>query len=1394
MQGDSPLSRSVVIFLVCLTLLLIASSSDSFLLPDTGQTTCYTVKGKIKPIPCPLAGNSAAQDGSYIINPPSYTLNSAGIVRDNYTFLMWQRRSDGTLRTWQQANEYCQALNIDGYTDWRLPSRKEYMSLLLYESHYYDDLAIDTDFFDDLTYYFWTSNYGVDTNYYSSEWGIFLGDGISNIRDKYNMTMHSRCVRGQQLLFGNFIENGNGTVSDDSTGLEWQKNYVAKDWNSALSYCENLSLGGHMDWRLPNIKELESISDVSKAIPSIDTIYFPATASNNYWSSTNLTISPNFAFVLNFYDGEVAYDAKSAINSCRCVRGKRVQRDEWEMQLTPNTLDYGITFPGSSSVQSFTISNSSSGILQITAVQMPEPPFTIISENCTGQSLLGTTACSVTVSFTPPEKGVFTSKINIVSNDSDHPFAKVGLTGRTDFFFPDTGQQDCYDLDGINIECPLPDDPLAQDGSYLINPPSFMLNGDGTVIDNNTGLMWQQDDNYQAFNWYESSGTYDQTYNRSNTNVCSNLQLGGYANWRLPALKELATLIYYGPAGPKIDTTIFHRTFDLPTLLYWSSEKGATVPNSAVVVNFESGNVATIGADNDVRVRCVRGESLPTSFVINGDGTVNDFGTDLMWQQYANSSEADSSFSYCEGSLLAGYSDWRLPNILELMSMTDYSRTNPALDTTVFPQELSYYDKIFFWSSTHAWGGSRYFINESGAVDYQIPFNTVLGCDMGIYQCAGFARCVRNITPLLDSREIQVDPSTLNFGTIDAGNALTLSLSVSNLGSDDLTIGSITSPSVPFSITSDNCSGQTLLSTVSCSVSVTFSPAVSGTYSNMISIPSNDGDNPEVIVNLSGIAEPTKAALTGHVTDFSLGLPLPGTAVEVADSVHTSTTTTTADGSYNVSGLLDGIFTANFEKIGYIPQTVAGTLVAGQTHTLDIQLTPAPPLAIAITSPQSGAILNSSPITVSGNVSNNAQVSVNGTPATVANGIFSASIGLSDGQNNITASANDQYGQTASDSIIVTVTLPPTISDIAASDITLDSATITWLTDQPASTLFEYGTTPSYGFTYADPLLTSGYTISLTGLLPSTTYHYRITSTNSNGLSSSADRTFTTLSPPPAITVTVTSPADGATINNAHVIVTGTISNTTGNETGVVVNGKVATVYGNQFVANNISMEEGANTINITATDTEGNTRTVSSNINAVTTGNHIRLISNIDSGISPLEAYLRLDGSFSINESNLSITGPGQAEIVSSSADEYELRFTVEGIYYIIASATDPDGLTYQDTIAIVVLDKAEFDALLQAKWEGMKGALMSQDIQGAVSYHMKETRDLHNELFTALLDQLQDIAQDMQSITLIYLQNNTAKYRGWKNELYGGQMIAMTYYIYFIIDRDGVWRIYRY
>jgi hypothetical protein len=72
------------------------------------------------------------------------------------------------------------------------------------------------------------------------------------------------------------IDNGNGTITDETTGMMWQQETPkAMTYFNAETYCGDLTLGGHIDWRLPTITELQTIVDHTRHLPAINTKYFP---------------------------------------------------------------------------------------------------------------------------------------------------------------------------------------------------------------------------------------------------------------------------------------------------------------------------------------------------------------------------------------------------------------------------------------------------------------------------------------------------------------------------------------------------------------------------------------------------------------------------------------------------------------------------------------------------------------------------------------------------------------------------------------------------------------------------------------------------------------------------------------------------------------------------------------------------------------------------------------------------------------------------------------------------------------------------------------------------------------------------------------------------------------
>jgi len=177
---------------------------------------------------------------------------------------------------------------------------------------------------------------------------------------------------------------------------------------------------------------------------------------------------------------------------------------------------------------------------------------------------------------------------------------------------PDTGQTKCYNAAGTEIAC----SGSGQDGAYSINPMSFTDNGNGTITDNNTGLVWQKCSMGQnndascsgsatTHNWYQASGTYDATYNPSTISVCGSLSLAG-TGWRLPSKKELVGIVDYSipDPGPSIQQTYFPNT--VVSSYYWLSTTYASDSGVAWVVAFRNGSVGGYGKSKAGYVRCVR--------------------------------------------------------------------------------------------------------------------------------------------------------------------------------------------------------------------------------------------------------------------------------------------------------------------------------------------------------------------------------------------------------------------------------------------------------------------------------------------------------------------------------------------------------------------------------------------------------------------------------------------------------------------------------------------------------------------------------------------------------------------------------------------------------------------
>ena len=257
----------------------------------------------------------------------------------------------------------------------------------------------------------------------------------------------------------------------------------------------------------------------------------------------------------------------------------------------------------------------------------------------------------------------------------------------------------------------------------LIVAPTFAAtytdNGNGTVTDPGTGLIWMRCSMGQTWTGSTCTGT-PSTYDWVQANaLASTVSFAGHSDWRLPNIRELRTIVDPLRYNPAIDTAAFPNT---PSDYFWSASDNANANNYyyAWGVHFWTGS-DTHGLTKEAassRVRLVRaGQSFAsllnparptTDYVDHSNGTVTHTPTGLMWQRCAKGQTWTGST--CSGSAtahtwnaamavtdsFAGYADWRLPTIYELESLVDYTKFDPAVNTTIFPASPSWY----FWSAS----------------------------------------------------------------------------------------------------------------------------------------------------------------------------------------------------------------------------------------------------------------------------------------------------------------------------------------------------------------------------------------------------------------------------------------------------------------------------------------------------------------------------------------------------------------------------------------------------------------------------------------------------------------------------------------------------------------------
>lgn len=325
---------------------------------------------------------------------------------------------------------------------------------------------------------------------------------------------------------------------------------------------------------------------------------------------------------------------------------------------------------------------------------------------------------------------------------------------------PRTGQTTCYNEIGAAIACT----DTGQDGDVLAGvmwpSPRFFDNGDGTITDNLTGLIWLKDANcmathYPAFDTDGTAGDGRVTWqhaldfvtgiNRGTYQDCS----AGYSDWRLPNIIELESLSNseYGDISDWLESQGFKNVdsywsstaanYSTDFAAYFNSEGGVTFGNkvwdySVLPVRgittgpaqlWKTGQTTSYAPNDDGDLQ----EGIPwpsPRFTDNGNGTITDNLTGLIYLKDANcmatqypgfdtdETQGDGevtwqhAFDFVSGinsgrypNCGAGHTDWHLPNRKELMSLFNYGAGSSASQLWLQNQGFTNV-QVYYWSST----------------------------------------------------------------------------------------------------------------------------------------------------------------------------------------------------------------------------------------------------------------------------------------------------------------------------------------------------------------------------------------------------------------------------------------------------------------------------------------------------------------------------------------------------------------------------------------------------------------------------------------------------------------------------------------------------------------------
>ena len=520
-------------------------------------------------------------------------------------------------------------------------------------------------------------------------------------------------IEFDESVFETLTVSGDEVITDSTTGFMWQKNSdfngEQREWRQALNYCENLVYAGYSDWRLPNKNELLSLVNYKNDNPDSDFSWFEDETNQYYFSSSTARYYKEVS-VISSIDGNIAdinktgKDYQSNKGSVRCVRS--------------DICGEGLFLKDSECVRN-PCKAKSCEVANSTGVCIPKTELSYECQCVDGYFWNGS-KCVNPCDADPCSK-IANSDKNCTPVNSTLYFCGCNdgygwNSGKCTAYATDavtlgnicTGDIVCFDK-GFKIECPAENESYyGQDAQYAASgsckKQEFELktvSNQEIVVDKNTKLEWQHAVSEKTYTWNDA------------LSYCDNLVYAGYSDWRVPEPLELMTITDYSAydsceaGSDEYTSTLVNRLYFkdiMPSFAVgsnlWTSKENLDDSSRAWGFSPKHGHVYSYPLKTyRYNVMCVRGNKLPKANFTNKSAAGNfasaliDLTTGLMWQKSFTKMENETwenALSYCENLTHSGYSDWRLPNKNELVSLISYDKDDPFSILFNIPDEYGF--------------------------------------------------------------------------------------------------------------------------------------------------------------------------------------------------------------------------------------------------------------------------------------------------------------------------------------------------------------------------------------------------------------------------------------------------------------------------------------------------------------------------------------------------------------------------------------------------------------------------------------------------------------------------------------------------------------------------------